>query len=155
MNGLTDSHIFSQYSGISSHSFGCLYLPDASLPVDDKGAGLADSRDDTIDTPVVPEDDTANARLSYTSSQEWDWQLTLQRICPKDSILAARNGVSAQECTRRKPGLLRMTKEEQMMATMSITDLLKGTIDDAVHRNDPEMTTTSKDKIKVCAYLIT
>ncbi len=45
--------------------------------------------------------------------------------------------------------LLRMTKEEEMMARMSTTNLLKGTIDNAVHRNDPEMTTMSKDKIKV------
>jgi hypothetical protein len=35
-------------------------LPDASLPMDDKGAELADSRDDTVNTPVVPKDDTAN-----------------------------------------------------------------------------------------------
>ncbi len=30
---LTDSHIFSQYSGISSHSFGCLYYaPKPTVP---------------------------------------------------------------------------------------------------------------------------
>jgi hypothetical protein len=49
-----------------------------------------------------------------------------------------------------------MTKEEQMMATMLTANLLKDTINNAVtHWNDPEMTMTSKDKMKVWAYLMT
>jgi hypothetical protein len=35
-------------------------LPDAGLPVVDEGAQLADNRDNTINTPVVPKDDMAN-----------------------------------------------------------------------------------------------
>jgi hypothetical protein len=37
--------------------------------VDDKGAELADSRDDTVDTPVVPKDNTANAGDQHYSTQ--------------------------------------------------------------------------------------
>jgi hypothetical protein len=34
-------------------------------------------------------------------------------------------------------------------------NLLKDTIDDTIHRNDPEMTTISEDEIKVWGYLMT
>ncbi len=42
-----------------------------------------------------------------------------------------------------------------MMVTTPTTNLLKGRIDDAIHRNDPEMTTASENEIKVWAYLMT
>jgi hypothetical protein len=51
--------------------------------------------------------------------------------------------------------LLCMTKDEQMMATTLSANLLKDTIDDTIHRNDPETTIMFKDKIKVWAYLMT
>ncbi len=48
-----------------------------------------------------------------------------------------------------------MSKEEQMMVTTSSANLLKDTIDDTIHWNDPKMTMMSEDKIKVWGYLMT
>ena len=51
--------------------------------------------------------------------------------------------------------LLRMKKEELMMATTLSPNLVNDTTNDTIRRNDPEMTTSSEDKIKVWGYLMT
>ncbi len=132
-------------------------LPNAGPPVDDEGAELADSRDDTVNTPVIPKDNTANAggqKYPSRACRSVDGNQPYNTYAPRTSFLQlgmAQALKSVLEASR----LQCMTKEEQMMATTSTTNLLKGTIDNAVHRNDPEMTTMSKDEIKVWAYLMT
>jgi hypothetical protein len=51
--------------------------------------------------------------------------------------------------------LLCMTKKEQTMAMTLSTNLVKDTINNTTHRNNPKMTTTSEDKIKVWGYIMT
>jgi hypothetical protein len=106
-------------------------LPNAGLPVDDEGAELADSRDNTIDTPVVTKDDTANAGGQYYPKQAHRSVVGNQpnnTYAPRMAFLQL--GLArAHRIVLEASQLLCMTKEEQMMAMTSTTDSLKGTID--------------------------
>jgi hypothetical protein len=125
--------------------------------MDDEGVELIDSRDDTANTPVIPRNDTAyaggqhyptRACRSVVGNQPYDAYAPRTAFLQLGTVQAHRSVLEASR-------LLCMTKEEQMMATMATTNLLKSTIDIAVHKNDLEMTATSKDKIKVWVYLMT
>ncbi len=129
-------------------------LPDAGLPAADQGTQLADNRDDTINIPIVPGNKgvgqhyPTQTRRSVVGNQTYDTYAPRMAFLQLGKMRAHR---SVLDATR----LLRMSKEEQMMARTLSTDLLKDTIDDTIHQNNLEMTTTSEDKIKVCLYLMT
>jgi hypothetical protein len=123
-------------------------LPDEGLLAADQGAQLADTRDDTIDIPIVPEGkgvgqcySTQTCR-SVVGNQPYNTYAPWMAFLQIGTLQAHR---SVLEATR----LLRMSKEEQMMATTLSANLLKDTIDDTIHLNNPEMTRASEDKIKV------
>jgi hypothetical protein len=120
----------------------------------DQGAQLADNRDDAINIPVVPEDKEAGkyyptrACRSVVGNQPYDTYAPWMAFLQLGTVQAHRSVLEASH-------LLRTTKDEQMMATTSSTDLLKDMIDDTIHQNSLEMTTTSEDKITVWAHLMT
>ncbi len=129
-------------------------LPDAGLLAADQGAQLADNRDDTIDIPIVPDNEGVRRRYptrthrSVVGNQPYDTYALRMAFLQLGTTQAHRSVLEAT-C------LLRMSKEEQMTAMTSSTDFLKNTIDDTIHRNNLEMTMTSEDEIKVWGYLMT
>ncbi len=89
-------------------------LPDAGLPMVDKGAELADNRDNTIDTPVAPKDNMANAGgqcyptqacRSVVGNQPYDTYAPRMAFLQLGTAQAHRSVLEASR-------LLRMAKQE-------------------------------------------
>ncbi len=129
-------------------------LPDAGLPAADQGTQLADNRDDTIDIPIVPYDEGVGQRYPTQTCRSVVGNQPYNTYAPRMAFLQL-GMTQAHRSVLVATHLLHMSKERQMMATTSFADLLKDKIDDTIHQNDPDMTTTSGDKIKVWGYLMT
>jgi hypothetical protein len=133
-------------------------LPDAGLQAmnGDAAVVLGDDRNDNT-AAVIPVDTTAQgatdgqryltrARRSEGGIQPYDTYAPRTTFLQLGTVRAHRSVLEANRLTR-------MTKEERLLATTTTT--LEPFVDDATHRVDQAMYTTSEEELGVMAYLLT
>jgi len=119
---------------------------------------LGEDRDDTSIPVIALDDDKAHDKIQdvrryptrarrsvvgnqpYNTYAPWTTFLQLGEVRAHRSVLEARR-------------LTRMTKEERLLATT--TSPMEATIDDAMHKIDPKLFTTSQEEMMVWAYMMT
>ncbi len=74
------------------------------------------------------------------------WTPALRPICPLNDLLQLGE-VQAHRSVVEANRLARMTKEEQLMATMTHNMLVSDMIDDKTHTSDLELITDFKEEI--------
>ncbi len=119
---------------------------------------LGEDRDDTSIPVIALDDDETHdeiqdvrryptrARRSVVGNQPYD------TYAPRTKFLQLRE-VRAHRSVLEESRLTRMTKEERLLATT--TSPMEATIDDATHKIDPKLCTTSQEEMMVWAYMMT
>ncbi len=133
-----------------------LSLPDAglALPDMDVHSPIGDDHDNMVDIPEPPPKEDTQASQCYPMQtkrsvlrhQHYNTYSHRTTFLQLGMARAHRSVLGASL-------LLRMSKEEQMLA-MTSSNLLDNMINDVIHKVDPEMMMKSEDKIKVWGYLM-
>ena len=119
---------------------------------------LGEDRDDTSIPVIALDDDETHdeiqdvrryptrARRSVVGNQPYNTYVPRTTFLQLGEVRAHRSVLEASRLTR-------MTKEERLLATT--TSPMEATIDDATHKIDPKLCTTSQEEMMVWAYMMT
>ncbi len=111
---------------------------------------IRDNCDNTVDVPEPPPEDNIQASRHYPIQAQRSGVLSHQpynTYAPRTTFLQLRTA-RVHRSVFKASQLLKMSKEEQMLATTS-SNLLDNMIDDMIHKVDPAIMMESEDKIKV------
>ena len=123
---------------------------------------LGDDRDDTFIPVIALNDDKTHTKIQDDSEDIRRYPTRARRsgvgnqpydtYTPQTTFLQLR-AVQVHRSVLETSCLTRMTKEERLLATTMSP--MEPMVDDAMHKIDPELCTTSEEEMMVWAYLMT
>ena len=129
-------------------------LPDAGLvpPGPPDLLPLGDNRNDTAEPAVIPQDIEEGRRNPQRACRSVIGNQPYDTYAPRTTFLQLST-VHAHRSVSKANQLARMTRHKRMMATTTCTP--EDFIDDAVHKTDTALLTSSEAELSIWGYMMT